>query len=99
MTVPDRSKQGDRFRATMLGRMDEMFAGKTWDIIETITLPEGQVFMSIFGRPCRNGYVIQCRQTGEQLAVGFKTLKHIHDLYLGVTLPSRLRPKRPRRST
>jgi hypothetical protein len=89
----DRSQQGPRFRRTVLGKMDRLFRGKTFDIEKTISLPEGQVFYTVFGRPCRSGYVIRCRETGERFAVGFKTLRHIHDLYLGVNLPHRLRPK------
>lgn len=89
----DRSQQGIRFRRTVLGRMDELFRGKTFDIEKTVTLPAGQVFYTALGRPCRAGYIIRCRETGERYAVGFKTLKAIHDLYLGVSLPRRLRPR------
>jgi hypothetical protein len=90
----DRSKQGQAFRNTQLKRMDQTFRGKTFDIEKTIILPQGQVFITMFGRPARSGYVLKCRETGERYAIGYKMLKQIHDLYLCVSLPSRLRPIR-----
>ncbi len=98
----DRTHQGERFRATVLARMDKHFRGKTFDIVREIHLGEDQVFRTIFGRPCRHGYVIRDRATGEEYAVGFKTLKAIHELYLNVNLPSNLRAhrvRRPRKTT
>lgn len=99
MTVFDRSKQGQRYRETMLKRMDELFRGKTFDIVREVHLGYDQYFLTVFNRPCRRGYVIRDRASGQEYAVGGKTLKAIHDLYLGVTLPSYLLPKRKPRPT
>ncbi len=89
----DRSRQGEVYRATVLNQMDRIFKGKTWDIERSIVLPEGQRFYTPFGRPCRIGYVLLCRETGERVPVGWKMLTLIHRLYLGVTLPVPLKPR------
>ncbi len=84
----DRSQQGVRLRATTLAKMDAEYQGRTFDIVRQVHLPKGQVFITKFGRRGRHGYVIRDRETGEQQVVGWPMLKRIHDLYLGVNLPS-----------
>ena len=89
----DRTNQGMRYRNTVLEQMDRVFKGKTWDIEQSIVLPEGQRFYTPFGRPCRIGYVLRCRETGERVPIGWKLVKHVNRLYMGVTLPCPLKPK------
>lgn len=90
----DRTRQATRYRTTMLQRMDELFRGRRFDIERTINLPEGQVFITTLGRPARCGYVLRDRASGERIAVGYKMLKVIHELYLGVDLPTSVRVSR-----
>jgi hypothetical protein len=89
----DRTRQGSMYRNTMLARMDKLFRGRRFDIEKVISLPEGQVFVTALGRPARHGYILRDRATGERIAVGFKMLQHIHELYLGVDMPSRKRER------
>ncbi len=89
----DRTNQGRMYRNTMLKRMDELFRGRRFDIEKVISLPEGQVFMTVLGRPARHGYVLRDRESGERIAVGYRMLQHIHDLYLGVDMPARKRER------
>lgn len=84
----DRSQQGLRLNQTLLQRMDREYRGRKFDIIRQVHLPAGKVFLTKFGKRGRHGYVIQDRETGEQQVVGWKMLKRIHDLYLGVNLPT-----------
>lgn len=89
----DRTKQGSIYRNTMLKRMDTLFRGRRFDIEKVISLPEGQVFVTALGRTARHGYILRDRASGERIAVGYRMLQHIHDLYLGVDLPARKRER------
>jgi len=88
---PDRSKQGERLRATLLARLDQEYQGRTFDVVREVHLPRGQVYVTKFGSQGRHGWVIRDRESGEEQVVGWVLLKRIHDMYLGLTLPSRRR--------
>lgn len=85
MLPPNR---GARIRETLARKMDEVFKGHTFDIVEEIHLPKGQVYLNQFGQRGRHGFIIQDRESGERHVVGWHLLKAIHDRYLGVTLPT-----------
>jgi hypothetical protein len=76
-------------RQTIQVIMDRLYKDKQFDLVRTIELPVGQVFMTKMGRPCRRGYVIRDRATGEQQGVGETLLRIIHDRYHAVPLPPR----------
>jgi hypothetical protein len=83
----------DQLRLIQLAKYDEVFTGRTFDIVRTVNLPKGQCFITQFGNKGRHGYIIRDRKTGEEMVVGLILLKLIHDRYLGVSLPKRLRLK------
>lgn len=88
MPRPALSRHGELIRASKQRQLDEAFKGKVFDIVREVHLPKGQVFVTQFGQKGQHGYIIQDRATGERHVVGWTVLKHIHDRYLGVTLPS-----------
>ncbi len=73
----------ENYRLTLLRKMDKHFRGKVWDIIEEFHLPEGTVAYTTFGRPARHVWIIQDRESGQKMVVGYKILKYIHELYQG----------------
>lgn len=90
---PPQPTRRDVLRATQLGKLDAVFRGRVFDIIREVHLPPGKVFVTQFGNRGRHGYILQDRNSGEQLVVGTTLLRLIHDRYLGVTLPKNLAKK------
>ncbi len=86
--------RAELLRATMDAKLDALFRNRVYDIVRRIDLPPGQVFISVLGNTARHGYVLRERVTGEQVAVGDKLLRHIHDHYLAVSLPYLTRRRR-----
>ncbi len=84
-----RTGQGEARRSRMQTLMDRFYKDKQFDLVRAIELPPGQVFMTKLGRPCRRGYVIRDRDTGEEQGVGELVLRLIHDEYHAVPLPPR----------
>ncbi len=74
-------------RETHEAKLDKVFRGRVFTVVREIHLPAGQVFRTVLGEQARHGYVLVDRVTGERIAVGAKTLRIIHDRYLGVNLP------------
>lgn len=99
-TITRRGAHADKLRATAAKKLDELFAGRTFDIVSEIHLDENQVFRTYTGARARHGYILKDRASGEQIAVGTTMLKIIHRRYLGVSLPPDKRRKHNRnRST
>lgn len=94
-----RRQKVERFRENLAARMDEIFKGRTFNIIREVHLPEGQVFRNVMGKTGRHGYIIQDRVNGEKFVVGWNMLVQIHERYLGVNLPTgpRIHPGNPMR--
>jgi hypothetical protein len=86
---------GEAKRETMKKIMDRLYKDKQFDLVRAIELPRGQVFMTKMGRPCRRGYVIRDRVTGEEQGVGEMLLRLIHEEYHAVPLPPRFFRRHP----
>lgn len=90
-----RQTRRDLLLATRDAKLDALFRGRVYDIVRKIDLPDGQVFISVLGNTAQRGYVLRERITQQEVAVGHKLLRHIHDKYLAVSLP--YKPRRSRR--
>ena len=98
MTPERRALISQRRKEAHERQIHDLFWGRKFDIVRTVHLPKGQVFITCLGMPVRHGYVLQDRETGQQLAVGTTLLRRIHDRYYAVRLPYRplkkmLKPK------
>lgn len=91
--IPRRGSNSVKLKATHASKLDELFTGRTFDIVSEVHLPEDQVFHTVTGNRARHGYILKDRATGEQIAVGTYLLKIIHRKYLGVSLPPDRRKK------
>lgn len=85
--------RGQKVAAAYGRKLDDAFAGRTFDIVREIHLPKGKAFRTAFGHLGRHGYVIRDRATGAEQVVGLRLLHTIHDRYHGVDLPDRRRRK------
>lgn len=86
-TIRRRGSNAQALKATMARKLDELFRGRTFDIVSEVHLDEGQVFLTVTGSRARHGYILKDRDSGEQIAVGTYMLRIIHTRYLGVSLP------------
>lgn len=84
--------RGEALKATQQSKLDTAFAGKTFEIVQEVHLPHGQVFQTQFGNKGRHGYILRDTATGDRIVVGTRLLRHIANRYQGVELP----PKRRR---
>lgn len=80
--------RGEALKATQQAKLDAAFAGKTFEIIEEVHLPHGQVFQTQFGTKGRHGYILRDTETGERIVVGSRLLRRIAERYQAVTLPT-----------
>ncbi len=95
-TIRRRGSNAATLRATIAKKLDELFQGRTFDIVSEVHLDANQVFRTVTGARARHGYILKDRATGEQLAVGASMLKIINKRYLGVSLPPDKRRKHNR---
>jgi len=88
-----RGSNSDALKATTARKLDELFKGRTFDIVSEIHLDQDKVFHTVTGNRARHGYILKDRVSGEQIAVGTYMLKIIHKRYLAVSLPPDRRKK------
>lgn len=94
--ISRRGPHAAKLRATIARKLDDLFTGRTFDIVREIHLDPPQVFRTVTGARARHGYILKDRVTGEQIAVGATMLKIINRRYLGVSLPADKRRKHNR---
>ncbi len=92
-TIRRRGTNAETLKATAARKLDELFKGRTFDIVSEVHLDAGQVFRTVTGARARHGYILKDRATGEQIAVGTYLLRIIHTRFLGVSLPPDRRKK------
>lgn len=95
--------RGESLRATKQRKLDTMFRGRKWEILQEIHLPDepdanGDYprFENPFGNKARHGYVIRDVVSGQVVYVGNSLLKIIATRYEGVVLPVRRRGRPPK---
>lgn len=78
------AKRGGAIRAqTHRIKMDGLFKGKKWVVVQQIRMPRGLTFKTCLGKQARYGWMIRDVATGEILLVGnimFKTLRLDYDI-------------------
>lgn len=85
--------RGEALKATQQRKLDTAFAGRTFEIVEEVHLPHGQVFQTRFGNKGRHGFILRDTDTGERVVVGARMLRLIAERYQAVALPTgRRRP-------
>ncbi len=87
-----RKRTTKALRAAQQDKFDAAFRGRKFDIVREVHLPEGQVFKTQFGNYGRRGFILRDRATGEEIVVGRRVLRIIHDRFLGVNLPRAGKP-------
>jgi hypothetical protein len=87
--------QGELLRAAQRRKLDALFRGRLFDIVRTIDLPPGKVFITCMGAKAYHGFVLRARDNGEEIALGFRLLQQVQREYLAVArMPPRLRWRR-----
>lgn len=81
------SKRSEARRQSRAEKMDELYKGRSFEIVQEVHLEKDQHFVTKLGNKGRNGFVIKDVETGETQVVGATTLQIIQDTYGGVTIP------------
>lgn len=92
--VVDWERRAELLRATRERKLEAIFAGRTFEIVEEVHLPVGKVFKNALGLTGRHGWIIRDTATGQEHVVGGTLLRQIHDRFQGVELPYRTRRRR-----
>lgn len=78
------AQRGGAIRAqTHRIKLDGLFKGKQWTVVQPIRMPRGLTFKTCLGRQARYGWMLREIHTGEILLVGeyaFKTVRLDYDI-------------------
>lgn len=70
-------------------KMDALFAGKHYSVVEEVHLPADQRFYTALGLRARHGFKLKNEDTGEHIYVGFRVLCQAAEVYGAVILPEK----------
>ena len=68
-------------KETHKARLDELFKGKKFMLVQEILMPKGMTFKTCTGNPARAGYMLRDINSGEVFLVGKYTFRRIRVEY------------------
>lgn len=89
--------QKSKWQATRKAKMDELFTGKQYKIVDEFSSEEPM--KTPLGYTVKNGFVIESLDGSQRFHVGKSIINILADDYKAITKPEKKRRGRPRRDT